>query len=248
MRPAPCLFLVTACATATDTGQKQSFFGTEPSESDTDTDADSDTDTDADTDSDTDSDSDTDVPVFDCAKVPDEIVDISELDAPRGYHDVAFDAKGNLLGSDGKNLTASSDASSSTDLGAERRRHPGHGHAARRRRRRGELRRGPADRPRRRQVRAVERSVHVRGHDRARWHGLHGDRYAGGRHRSRYRGLGGVRAAASEGRCAHVRVQSRLRSDVRGHDLRRTRTCTPSISTRACSRLATRTCSQRTWA
>src|SRR6187455_1533704 len=46
-------------------------------------------------------------PLFDCSLVPDEPTEINELDAPRGYHDVIFDTKGNLIGSDGSNLRAS---------------------------------------------------------------------------------------------------------------------------------------------
>jgi len=53
------------------------------------------------------------MPVFDCSLVPDEPTEINELDAPRGYHDVIFDTKGNLIGSDGNNLRASPDADTS---------------------------------------------------------------------------------------------------------------------------------------
>ncbi len=55
-----------------------------------------------------------DVPVFDCSLVPKKPTEINELDEPRGYHDVIFDTEGNLIGSDGYNLIASSDPSSST--------------------------------------------------------------------------------------------------------------------------------------
>jgi hypothetical protein len=53
------------------------------------------------------------LPVFDCSLVPEEPTEINDLDEPRGYHDVIFDTKGNLIGSDGNNLRASPDPSSS---------------------------------------------------------------------------------------------------------------------------------------
>jgi hypothetical protein len=53
------------------------------------------------------------LPVFDCSLVPDEPTEINELEDPRGYHDVTFDTKGNLIGSDGNNLRASADSTSS---------------------------------------------------------------------------------------------------------------------------------------
>src|SRR5262245_47857088 len=51
------------------------------------------------------------LPVFDCSKVPDEPIEVNELDKPRGYHDVIFDTEGNLIGSDGHNLVAAPDDS-----------------------------------------------------------------------------------------------------------------------------------------
>jgi sugar lactone lactonase YvrE len=54
------------------------------------------------------------LPVIDCALVPEEPTSFTDLAAPRGYHDVAFDGDGNLVGSDGHNLTKSADAESST--------------------------------------------------------------------------------------------------------------------------------------
>jgi sugar lactone lactonase YvrE len=53
------------------------------------------------------------LPVFDCSLVPEKPTEINELDAPRGYHDTIFDTKGNLIGSDGNHLRASSDPDSS---------------------------------------------------------------------------------------------------------------------------------------
>ena len=53
------------------------------------------------------------LPVFDCSLVPDEPIEINELEDPRGYHDVAFDTLGNLIGSDGNHLRASVDSTSS---------------------------------------------------------------------------------------------------------------------------------------
>jgi hypothetical protein len=53
------------------------------------------------------------MPVFDCSLIPDEPTEINELGDPRGYHDVIFDTKGNLIGSDGNNLRASADSESS---------------------------------------------------------------------------------------------------------------------------------------
>jgi len=117
MRRSPLLFFLSAaCITdARDTGPRQSFGDGSEADADTDTDSDtdidSDTDTDTDTDSDTDTDTDTDVPVFNCAEVPDEPTEINELDEPRGYHDVLFDAEGNLLGTDWSgHLIAASDS------------------------------------------------------------------------------------------------------------------------------------------
>jgi hypothetical protein len=53
-------------------------------------------------------------PVIDCAAIPDTPTDVHLLAKPRAYHDVIFDAEGNLIGSDGYNLTASPDASLSS--------------------------------------------------------------------------------------------------------------------------------------
>ena len=96
-----------------------------PTTTEADTDADTDTDTDADTDSDTDTDvpdTDTDVPDTDTDPPPDTddtdvqvpVVDCSSLPqgpfprvilpTPRGYHGLAFDQLGNLVGGDGTNL------------------------------------------------------------------------------------------------------------------------------------------------
>ena len=108
------IFLLASCVTDTrDTGPPLTFGDTD-ADTDTDSDSDTDTDSDSDSDTDTDSDSDTDVPVFDCAAIPDPPLEINELDAPRGYHDVVFDTEGNLIGQDWKNLVAASDASSSS--------------------------------------------------------------------------------------------------------------------------------------
>lgn len=58
-----------------------------------------DTDSNSDTDSDSDSDSDSDTyPPADCDNLPDQPLAITELDAPRGYHDVAFDDDGHIVG------------------------------------------------------------------------------------------------------------------------------------------------------
>ena len=46
----------------------------------------------------------TPIPVIDCAAVPDEPISVTELAAPRGYHDVAFDQDGWLIGSDNSSL------------------------------------------------------------------------------------------------------------------------------------------------
>lgn len=42
--------------------------------------------------------------VTDCTAIPGSPITIRELDRPRGYHGLAFDPKGNLIGSDGDNL------------------------------------------------------------------------------------------------------------------------------------------------
>ncbi len=41
---------------------------------------------------------------FDCLSIPDEPISITELDAPRGYHDLAFDDEGFVVGWDGFSL------------------------------------------------------------------------------------------------------------------------------------------------
>ena len=51
---------------------------------------------------------------FDCDSVPVVPVSVRELSAPRGYHDVAFDLDGNLIGSDNSTLFKASDDSSSS--------------------------------------------------------------------------------------------------------------------------------------
>jgi sugar lactone lactonase YvrE len=42
--------------------------------------------------------------VFDCSTVPDAPLSVTQLEVPRGYHDVAFDPDGNLVGSDRTSL------------------------------------------------------------------------------------------------------------------------------------------------
>ena len=114
MRTARLLpLLAAACITDACDSPRQPFG--DGGEADADTDTDSDTDTDMDTDSDTDTD--TDVPVFDCAAIPDEPTEINELHEPRGYHDILFDTKGNLLGVDvNGHLIAAPDDDSSNVL------------------------------------------------------------------------------------------------------------------------------------
>jgi len=68
------------------------------SDADSDADADTDTDSDADTDTDTDSDTDSDTDPVDCADLPAPPLTPQELDGPMGYHDVAFDGAGNIVG------------------------------------------------------------------------------------------------------------------------------------------------------
>ncbi len=73
---------------------------------DADTDADSDADTDTDTDSDSDSDADTDgdtdadTDVFDCSSIPEGPLELTRVDQAIASEDLAFDADGNLVGSD----------------------------------------------------------------------------------------------------------------------------------------------------
>jgi sugar lactone lactonase YvrE len=43
-------------------------------------------------------------PLFDCMNLPQQPASVTELEGPRGYHDVAFDSEGYLLGYDGFNL------------------------------------------------------------------------------------------------------------------------------------------------
>lgn len=43
-------------------------------------------------------------PALDCMNLPQQPTLVTELDAPRGYHDVAFDSEGYMLGYDGFNL------------------------------------------------------------------------------------------------------------------------------------------------
>ena len=45
-------------------------------------------------------------PPVDCLHLPNAPLEVNELDNPRGYHDVAFDSEGYLIGSDGFNLVA----------------------------------------------------------------------------------------------------------------------------------------------
>jgi hypothetical protein len=65
-----------------------------------DDDSDSDLDSDSDTDTDTDT---TDLPVYDCDLIPDWILNTQQLNQPKGYHDLAFDAAGFIIGSDSQN-------------------------------------------------------------------------------------------------------------------------------------------------
>jgi hypothetical protein len=46
-------------------------------------------------------------PIIDCAAIPEEPTSITLLPGPRAFHDVIFDTKGNLIGSDYTHLTAS---------------------------------------------------------------------------------------------------------------------------------------------
>lgn len=43
-------------------------------------------------------------PAFDCAALPAAPLSMTQLDAPRGYHDVAFDTLGHIIGSDNTSL------------------------------------------------------------------------------------------------------------------------------------------------
>jgi hypothetical protein len=82
-------------------------------DTDTDSDADTDTDSDADTDTDTDTESDTGTePPFDCETVPDTPLSIEDLTGPVGYHDVAFDGEGFIVGADYYNIYKAIDGSS----------------------------------------------------------------------------------------------------------------------------------------
>ncbi|MEQ1506251.1 MAG: SMP-30/gluconolactonase/LRE family protein [Myxococcota bacterium] len=83
----------------------------------TDTEGDADTDADADSDADVDTgpssssgttgataDTAPALEVIDCATLPANPTLVTQLSAPRGYHDVAFDLDGNIIGSDDDNL------------------------------------------------------------------------------------------------------------------------------------------------
>jgi hypothetical protein len=54
-----------------------------------------------------------DVPIVDCGALAEKPV-LTELEAPRGYHDVIFDTDGNLIGSDGQHLVKASDPSTAS--------------------------------------------------------------------------------------------------------------------------------------
>ena len=105
----------------------------DPASNDADSDSDSDSDTDADTDSDTDTDSDadsgpdtetqtetetetetevsTDSDTWDCDALPAAPLFVEELSGPMGYHDVAFDDEGFIVGYDGWNLVKATPSS-----------------------------------------------------------------------------------------------------------------------------------------
>lgn len=88
--------------TATDADSDADSDGDVDSDSDMDVDSDSDADIDADSDADSDSDSDSDIDTdtaWDCDDLPEPWLATFELDGPWGYHDVAFDDEGNIVGS-----------------------------------------------------------------------------------------------------------------------------------------------------
>ncbi|MCK9462989.1 MAG: SMP-30/gluconolactonase/LRE family protein, partial [Proteobacteria bacterium] len=95
--------LCAACGDDDSNEPEDTDSDTEP-DGGADTDSDTDVDTDTDTDSDTDSDTDTDTDTFDCTTVPAAPLSIEELVGPVGYHDVAFDSEGFIIGTDGYNL------------------------------------------------------------------------------------------------------------------------------------------------
>jgi sugar lactone lactonase YvrE len=70
---------------------------------DDDDDGSSDSDADGDTDTESESDSYTG-PEYDCDDLPSEPISFTELNAPRGFHDVAFDDAGHIVGGDGSAL------------------------------------------------------------------------------------------------------------------------------------------------
>jgi hypothetical protein len=43
-------------------------------------------------------------PIFDCTNLPEQPISVTELDKPRGYHDLMFDNEGYIIGTDGFNL------------------------------------------------------------------------------------------------------------------------------------------------
>jgi hypothetical protein len=78
--------------------------GDSDSDSDSDSDGDSDADGGGDTDTDTESGTDVDTDTWDCGALPTAPIAIEELVGPVGYHDVAFDGDGLIVGYDGYNL------------------------------------------------------------------------------------------------------------------------------------------------
>ena len=99
------------CAPGT-TGTKFPKGRDDPDPVDTDTDTDTDVDTD-----DTDTDTDTEpLPTFDCSTVPEMPLSNTQLDAPRGYNDVVFDADGAMIGHDGNAFIKATSPTDATAL------------------------------------------------------------------------------------------------------------------------------------
>ena len=97
----PALAPLTACeADVRDFGNDADSDSDSDSDSDADGGGDSGTDTETETDTDTGVDTDT----WDCDALPSAPLAIEELVGPTGYHDVAFDTEGHIVGCDGYNL------------------------------------------------------------------------------------------------------------------------------------------------
>jgi len=57
-------------------------------------------------------------PPFDCSTVPDALLSVEELVGPIGYHDVAFDSGGSMIGTDGNQLFKADSSGNTVPWGA----------------------------------------------------------------------------------------------------------------------------------